>query len=66
MKLGYLQSDNIASVYAWARRLVDDLNREPGIGDYATFPNDAAAAAGNVKIGDGYVTPDGIVRRRMA
>ncbi len=52
---------------AWARRLVDDLNRFfPAFNELPTFADDAAAAAGRLKIGDGYVTPDGMVRRRVA
>lgn len=65
MKFGYLTSDGPAAVYAWARRLVDDLNRAPMIGDLPVFADDASAAAGRVGVGDGYVTPDGIVRRRV-
>jgi hypothetical protein len=65
MKLGYLQGSSNDAIYAWARQLVDDLNREPSIAGLPTFEDDAAAAAGNVSVGDGYVTPAGIMRRRM-
>lgn len=52
---------------AWARRHVDDLNRfHPTVDNLPVFANDAAAAAGRLKVGAGYVSPDGVVRRRMA
>jgi hypothetical protein len=52
---------------AWAMRHVDEINRfHPPVDLWPIFANDAAAAAGNLKIGRGYVTPDGAVRRRMA
>lgn len=52
---------------AWARRLTDDLNRFlPPIDALPTFADDAAAAAGNLKVGQPYVTPSGSVRRRVA
>jgi hypothetical protein len=55
------------ALYAWASRLIDDLNRtDPSIDALPTFTGDAEAAAGNVRVGQGYVTPDGIVRRRIA
>lgn len=66
MRLGYLQDKSPEAIYAWARRLVDDLNRQGAFADLPTHADDAAAAAGNLNIGDGYVTPGGIVRRRMA
>lgn len=54
-------------VRAWAMRHVDEMNRfHPTIDTWPVFANDADAAAGNLKIGRGYVTPDGVVRRRMA
>lgn len=59
-------SDN-TSLAAWARGLVDDINRfftRPE--EWPTFADDADAAEGRVKIGEPYVTPDGIVRRRVA
>jgi hypothetical protein len=52
---------------AWARRLTDELNRFlPTLDALPTFADDAAAQAGNLKVGQGYVTPDGIVRRRAS
>lgn len=51
---------------AWARRLVDDLNRFLApIDGLPVFADDAAAAAGNVKVGQPYVATDGQVRRRI-
>jgi hypothetical protein len=48
-------------------RLVDELNRfHPTISRLPVFADDAAAAGGQLKIGDGYVDPSGFVRRRMA
>ena len=67
MKYAHPTSADVQALYAFAARLVDDLNRTVGsIEDLRVFTNDAAAAAGNVRIGQGYVTPDGIVRRRVA
>lgn len=54
-------------LHAWARQLVDDINRFlPTIGELPEFADDAAAEAGRVKVGEGYVTPAGVLRRRMA
>lgn len=51
---------------AWAMRHVDEINRfHAPISQWPVFANDAAAAAGNLKVGNGYVTPDGVARRRM-
>lgn len=67
MNLAPPTGSGIASVEAWARRLIDDLNRfAVSVEDLPTFADDAAAAAGRVKIGQGYVTPAGVVRRRVA
>lgn len=66
MKLTYLLSNTPDAVYQWAKRLIDDLNRGVAIDDLPTFADDASAAAGNVAIGGGYVTPTGEVRRRVA
>jgi hypothetical protein len=63
MRLAHLIGSDVGP---WARRLVDDLNRSSTIEDLPVFANDAAAAAGNVAVKAGYVTPDGIVRRRVA
>jgi hypothetical protein len=52
---------------AWARRLTDDLNRfVQSIDSLPVFADDAAAAAGSLKIGQPYVATDGQVRRRIA
>jgi hypothetical protein len=64
MRFEYLTASNL--VYEWAKRLIEDLNRTPGISDLPVFADDAAAAAGNVPTDGGYVTPSGFVRRRMA
>lgn len=59
-------NDN-GALAAWARRLVDEINRFlPTFGQLPVFADDNAAAVGRVKVGDGYVTPEGIVRRRMS
>lgn len=48
-------------------RLVDDLNRfHPTITRLPVFADDAAAAAGRVKVGEPYVDTNGFVRRRLA
>lgn len=48
-------------------RLVDELNRfHPTISRLPVFADDAAAEAGGLKVGDGYVDPNGFVRRRAA
>lgn len=67
MNLAPPTGTGIGAIEAWARRLVDDLNRfAVSVEDLPTFADDAAAAAGRVKIGQGYVTPAGLVRRRVA
>lgn len=67
MKLAHLSSGDLPGLVAWARRLVDDLNRfNPSIEALPTFADDAAASEGRVKVGQAYVTPDGLVRRRVA
>lgn len=67
MKFAQPPSMDIGGIAAWARRLTDDLNRSyPSIEALPTFADDASAAAGRVKVGQAYVTPDGIVRRRTA
>ncbi len=56
-----------ADLAAWARRLVDDLNRFfPSIEDLPEFADDQAAEAGRLKVGQGYIDPNGFVRRRRA
>lgn len=54
-------------LFAWAKNLSDSLNRfDPSIERLPTFADDATAEAGRVKVGQAYVTPDGVVRRRVA
>jgi hypothetical protein len=67
MKLTYLRDTAPKAVLDWATKLVTDLNRETDSlallpGPYA---NDAAAAAANVGIREGYVDTAGIARRRI-
>ena len=51
---------------AWAKRLVDDINRfHPTPDTWPIFANDAAAANGNLKVGQPYRTPDGTFRWRV-
>lgn len=67
MNLAPPTGSDLNSLTAWARRLVDDLNRffqSPT--DWPVFADDAAAAAGRVKVGEGYRTPDGQFRWRIA
>jgi len=60
-------SKALDAVYAGLVRLVDELNRfHPTISRLPTFADDTAAADGNLKVGDPYVTPDGFVKRRVA
>lgn len=67
MKYPHPTAANIQALYAWAARLINDLNSgSTAIEELPTFSGDPAAAAGNVAIGQGYVTPDGVVRRRVA
>lgn len=55
------------ALYAWARQLVDDINRFlPTAGELPLFADDAEAADGRVKVGEEYVTPEGFRKRRMA
>lgn len=57
---------DLQAVLAWARRLVDDLNRFlPTAAELPVFADDAAASVGRVKVGEEYVTPDGFRKRRM-
>lgn len=52
---------------AWARRLVDDLNRfGQSPLEWPVFDDDAAASAGRVKVGEGYRTPGGEFRWRVS
>jgi hypothetical protein len=60
-------SRTIEAVAAGMQRLVDELNRfHPTISRLPTYANDAAAADGNLKVGDGYVDSNGFVRRRLS
>lgn len=60
-------SNDLPGLLAWLRQFVDDLNRfSPPPQAWPTFVDDAAAAAGNLNVGDPYVTPTGSMRRRVA
>lgn len=66
MKLPYLIAAGFPGadqVRAWAKRIVDDLNRERSLSELPTFADDVAALAAGMKSKDGYVTPAGVVRR---
>lgn len=63
MKFPYLLGSAPEAFRAWAKRLVDQLNRERAISDWPTFADDTAATAAGMKSRDGYVTPAGVVRR---
>lgn len=53
------------SVFAWAKRHIDEMNRfHMPVNRWPTFADDTAAAAGNLKIGAPYATPTGELRRR--
>jgi hypothetical protein len=59
-------NDSQSGMVAWAKRLIQDINRHhPPASRWPTFANDAAAAAGNLKVGYPYVTPTGEMRRRV-
>jgi hypothetical protein len=61
------QNKTLEGIGAAVQRLVDEINRfHQPIARWPVFADDAAAADGNLKVGDGYVTPEGIARRRMA
>jgi hypothetical protein len=55
------------SIKAWAKRLIDALNSPTDyVAGLPIYADDAAAAAGGVKIGEGYKTAAGVVRWRAA
>lgn len=59
--------DTLESLRAAFTRLVTDLNRfHQTPSRWPTFADDSAAKAGNLKVGDPYATPDGILRRRVS
>jgi hypothetical protein len=63
MKFAHLTTD----VKAWARRLIDDLNRiSDPVSELQEFADDTAAGAGGIAIGSGYRATDGSVRWRRA
>lgn len=64
MKLPYLNStpDVPKAIWAWAKRLIDDLNRGDTLNQYT---DDAAAAAASVPIGSEYFDDTGVRRRRI-
>jgi hypothetical protein len=56
----------LPGILGWGQRLTEELNRfHPPISLWPVFEDDAAALAGQLKVGDGYVTPEGIARRVM-
>lgn len=62
MKLAYLNSagDIPARLHAWAKRLVDDLNRGEQLPQYT---DDTAAAASNLPLGSEYFDDFGFRKR---
>lgn len=56
----------LPAIFAWAARHTEEVNRfHSPITRFPVFANDAAAAAGNLKVGSPYVDTNGFVRRRM-
>jgi soluble lytic murein transglycosylase-like protein len=66
MKLAFPTSTDLQGIAAWAKRLVEDLNKRLAVDDLPTANDDADAAAKNIKVGAGYVKPTGEVMRRVA
>lgn len=66
MKLAYPVGGDLPSILAWAKRLIEDLNRHAGVEELPTATDDADANAKNIRVGGAYVTPTGEVRRRVA
>ena len=66
MRLAFPTGGDLPSLLTWAKRLVEDLNRAQTVEEFPTASDDADADTKNVKIGKPYVTPDGVVRRRVA
>jgi hypothetical protein len=70
MKFAYFRGGGFPgadAVRAWAKRLVDDLNKAPDpLANYPTYADDTAAETGGLPIGAGYVTAAGVVHRRMS
>jgi hypothetical protein len=67
MKFAHPAGNSSDQIAAWARRLTDDLNRFVQLPEaYPTFADDAAAAAGNLKVGQPYRSPDGLLRWRAS
>lgn len=64
MRLAFPTSTDLQGLAAWAKRLIEDLNKVQSIEELPVASDNADAAAKNIK--GGYVTPDGIVRRRVA
>ncbi len=63
MKFAHFTGD----IKAWAKRLVDDLNRAPDpVSALPVHADDAAASNGGVPVGAGYRAGDGTVRWRQA
>jgi hypothetical protein len=65
MRLAYPTGGDLGNLLAWAKRLVEDLNRTFSIDELPVASDDEEAAAKNIKLGAGYVTAEGIVRRRV-
>lgn len=68
MKFIHLKDSQPAALFAWARKLIDDLNR---YGDtLAALPgpyvDDNAAASAGIPVGSGYIDAAGVARRRIA
>jgi hypothetical protein len=66
MRLAFPTASDLGSLFVWAKRLVEDLNRLQSIDELQTASDDADAAAKNIRVGGAYVSTDGIVRRRVA
>ncbi len=67
MKLSHLKAGDPAALIGWARKLIDDLNRDsdPLAALPGPYADDAAAEAAGVAVGFGYIDDAGIARRRM-
>lgn len=67
MRLAPPAGTSLDSLFAWARRVTDDINRSrPTIDSLPSFADDSEAANSNLKVGQPYVDPEGIVRRRVS
>jgi hypothetical protein len=66
MRLSYPTGGDLPSLLAWAKRLTEDLNQTQAINELPVAEDDADANDKNIKRGAGYVTSEGVVRRRVA